>query len=198
MSLIKAIKAQLGLSVTPANNFTLDASAANGTMKLARNSGQDIMTVAADGKVAFPATPKVYLPGEIIQSRETYNDGSSTSSNLWINTTTAVQSIIPKSTNSKIIVEVGFMGVVPALTSLNTEGQGYIKEGAAFVGTVVEFSAPSGLGNTGFKSTVFAKAILANNSLVQRDFLLWANTPQGPSITISLVRQYWKITEVQN
>jgi hypothetical protein len=54
MSLIKAIKAQLGLSVTPANNFTLDASADNGTMKLARNSGQDIMTVAADGKVAFP------------------------------------------------------------------------------------------------------------------------------------------------
>jgi hypothetical protein len=57
MSLIKAIKAQLGLSVTPANNFTLDASADNGTMKLARNSGQDIMTVAADGKVAFPQNP---------------------------------------------------------------------------------------------------------------------------------------------
>jgi hypothetical protein len=53
MSLIKAIKAQLGLSTTPANNFTLDASANNGTMKLARNSGQDIMTVAADGKVNF-------------------------------------------------------------------------------------------------------------------------------------------------
>jgi hypothetical protein len=58
MSLIKAIKAQLGLSVTPANNFTLDASADNGTMKLARNSGQDIMTVDAAGKVAFPATPR--------------------------------------------------------------------------------------------------------------------------------------------
>ena len=54
MSLIKIIKAQLGLSVTPANNFTLDASADNGTMKLARNSGQDIMTVDDAGKVAFP------------------------------------------------------------------------------------------------------------------------------------------------
>ena len=58
MSLIKAIKAQLGLSVTPANNFTLDAAADNGTMKLARgNAGattQDIMTVDAAGKVAFP------------------------------------------------------------------------------------------------------------------------------------------------
>jgi len=53
MSIIKAIKQQLGLSVTPANNFTLDASADNGTMKLARNSGQDIMTVDAAGKATF-------------------------------------------------------------------------------------------------------------------------------------------------
>lgn len=58
MSLLKTIKAQLGLSSTPANNFSLDASADNGTMKLARgNAGattQDIMLVAADGKVTFP------------------------------------------------------------------------------------------------------------------------------------------------
>lgn len=58
MSLIKAIRQQLGLSVTPANNFTLDASADNGTMKLARgNAGattQDVMTVDAAGRVAFP------------------------------------------------------------------------------------------------------------------------------------------------
>ena len=58
MSLIKIIRQQLGLSDTPANNFTLDASADNGTMKLARgNAGattQDIMTVDAAGKVAFP------------------------------------------------------------------------------------------------------------------------------------------------
>jgi len=57
MSLIKAIKAQLGLSVTPANNFVLDASADNGTMKLARgNAGattQDIMTVDAAGRCGF-------------------------------------------------------------------------------------------------------------------------------------------------
>lgn len=61
MSLLKTIKAQLGLSGTPANNFVLDASADNGTMKLARgNAGattQDIMTVDADGKVTFPQTP---------------------------------------------------------------------------------------------------------------------------------------------
>jgi hypothetical protein len=53
MSLLKAIKAQLGLSNTPANNFTIDASADNGTLKLARgNAGattQDILTVDAAG-----------------------------------------------------------------------------------------------------------------------------------------------------
>ena len=63
MSLIKIIKAQLGLSGTPGNNFTLDASADNGTMKLARgNAGattQDIMTVDAAGKVSFPQSPSV-------------------------------------------------------------------------------------------------------------------------------------------
>lgn len=57
MSLIKSIKNQLGLSGTPANNFTLDASADNGTMKLARgNAGattQDVMTVAANGTVSL-------------------------------------------------------------------------------------------------------------------------------------------------
>jgi hypothetical protein len=77
MSLIKTTKAQLGLSVTPTNNFTLDASADNGTMKLARgNAGattQDILTVDAAGKLAFPAQGQtlaangyVRLPGGLI------------------------------------------------------------------------------------------------------------------------------------
>lgn len=54
MSIIRAIKLRLGLSVTPANNFSLTAEADDGTMKLVRESGQDIMTVDAAGKVAFP------------------------------------------------------------------------------------------------------------------------------------------------
>jgi hypothetical protein len=60
MSLLKIIRQQLGLSVTPANNFTLDASADNGTMKLARgNAGattQDILTIDASGNTVFPQT----------------------------------------------------------------------------------------------------------------------------------------------
>lgn len=58
MSLLRIIKAQLGLSVTPANNFTLDASADDGTMKLSRgNAGattQDILTVDSAGRATFP------------------------------------------------------------------------------------------------------------------------------------------------
>lgn len=79
MSLIKAIRQQLGLSVTPANNFTLDASANNGTMKLARgNAGattQDVMTVDAAGKVAFP------------QNAQTWQTVSRTSGQIYTNDT---------------------------------------------------------------------------------------------------------------
>lgn len=57
MSLIKSIKAQLGLSVTAANNFTLDASADDGTMKLVKGASTNVMTIASDGQVAFPQNP---------------------------------------------------------------------------------------------------------------------------------------------
>lgn len=58
MSLIKAIKAQLGISATASQNFTLTAEAADGTMKLARgNAGattQDILAVTSAGAVKLP------------------------------------------------------------------------------------------------------------------------------------------------
>lgn len=57
-TLFTAPQDQLGTSATATQNFTLDASAANGTMKLARgNAGattQDVMTVDANGIVLFP------------------------------------------------------------------------------------------------------------------------------------------------
>jgi microcystin-dependent protein len=49
-----APKLGIGVSATIGNNFNLDASANNGTMKLARESGQDVMTVDAAGKPRFP------------------------------------------------------------------------------------------------------------------------------------------------
>lgn len=61
MSTIKSIRNQIGISATPTQNFTFDATAADGTMKLARgNAGattQDIMTVDAAGDVKFTGAP---------------------------------------------------------------------------------------------------------------------------------------------
>jgi hypothetical protein len=58
---------QVGDSTTATRNFTLDASADNGTMKLARgNAGattQDVMTVDADGKVGFPQLTSLLVGG---------------------------------------------------------------------------------------------------------------------------------------
>lgn len=65
MSLGRWIRNQLGLSTTPANNFTLTAENADGTMKLHRgNPGagtQDIMTVDANGLTVFPQGAQVML-----------------------------------------------------------------------------------------------------------------------------------------
>jgi hypothetical protein len=80
MSLLRAIKAQLGLSVTPANNFTLDASADNGSMKLARgNAGvttQDIITVDPAGKVAFPQNIQPVLAAQAIANQDIPDNGT--------------------------------------------------------------------------------------------------------------------------
>ena len=62
MSLLNAIKVKLGISNTQSNNFELDASAANGSMKIARSSGQDVMTVDASGKVNFPVSKSIETP----------------------------------------------------------------------------------------------------------------------------------------
>lgn len=65
MSLLNTIKIKLGISNTPANNFTLTAENQDGTMKLARgNPGettQDILTVDAAGVVALPQTPNTQI-----------------------------------------------------------------------------------------------------------------------------------------
>lgn len=94
MSLIKAIKAQLGLSVTSANNFTLDASADGGAtpLKLTRNDGVDILTVDAAGKVAFP------------QNAQTWQDvtGSRVLNTDYTNSTGQVIDILVQTSNTAV------------------------------------------------------------------------------------------------
>lgn len=81
-------RAQLGTSGTAAQNFTLTAEAADGTMKLARgNAGatsQDILTVDATGKVSVPQSglqfPKAWVNfnGTTGAIRSSYNVSSVT------------------------------------------------------------------------------------------------------------------------
>ena len=99
----QSVNCQLGQSSTPANNFTLSAAADNGTMKLARgNAGattQDIMTVDAAGKVAFPQMPQILtvsqssvaLPGGMIVKAGT--SGTSGAGNVVVTFTTAFPTV---------------------------------------------------------------------------------------------------------
>lgn len=70
MSILRTIRAQLGLSNTETQNFTLTAEAQDGSMKLARgNAGattQDILTVDAAGKVR--AEQGINLNGQLIET----------------------------------------------------------------------------------------------------------------------------------
>jgi hypothetical protein len=51
MSIIKAGKVQAGISLTPANNFILDASADDGTVILKRADGTEVLSVDASGNL---------------------------------------------------------------------------------------------------------------------------------------------------
>lgn len=80
MSLLKTIRAQLGLSNTPAENHFFDGSVANQlTLKKGTPDAQgaDVMTVDSAGKVAFP------------QNAQTWQDvtGSRTVGTTYINNT---------------------------------------------------------------------------------------------------------------
>lgn len=87
MSTVKANRVQLGQSGTATQNFTFDASAANGTAKLARgNAGattQDLMEIDGAGKVTFPAG------SEMIGVAQTWQDvlASRAANTAYTNTT---------------------------------------------------------------------------------------------------------------
>ena len=89
---VKTTNAQLGLSVTPANNFTLDASADDGTMKLERNDGQDIMTVDVAGKVGFPQNAQTWQDVKTTPGRAFNTDyTNSTGQPIQVNVVCAIE-----------------------------------------------------------------------------------------------------------
>lgn len=151
MSLLKLIKAQLGISVTPANNFVLDASADNGTMKLARgNAGattQDILTVGADGKVT--ATQGFVGSGAGltgIPSSLVALSGTPTTSGSTIDLSTALPASVKRITVSFSAVSTnGAAGFMIQMGSGSYETTGYA--GNAVTGVAV---ASAAMGTTGF------------------------------------------------
>lgn len=59
MSILSVIKTKLGLSNTPSHNFILDASADDGTLKIKRESGENILTVDSSGAANFSTAVSV-------------------------------------------------------------------------------------------------------------------------------------------
>lgn len=97
MSMIAAIKAKLGLSNTTSNNFILDASAADGTMKLSRESGGDILTVDASGTVSFKGSTMTAVADYVADFQ---TSGSTTNAGrvLFSQNSTYALAIAPNST----------------------------------------------------------------------------------------------------
>jgi hypothetical protein len=182
MSLIRAIKQQLGLSVTPNNNFCLDASADNGTMKLARgNAGattQDIMTVDAAGKVSFPQGQNP-VAGQVLQEvvgSQLLTNVASTNSTVISNT----YSITPKSTNSKIIVEflLPLATIAAAGAGTNNTGSINLAQTAPTASTIsnAAIGVVSGAGtNVQTQGSMLCAAVLSNSELTTRSFQLAGN-----------------------
>ena len=60
MSILKTVKIKLGNSLSAINNFLFDASAQNGTMKLERENGQEVMKFLSNGKPEFAQLVKTF------------------------------------------------------------------------------------------------------------------------------------------
>ena len=129
MSLLKAIKAQLGLSSTPANNFTITAEADNGTLKLARgNAGattQDILTVDANGVAAAVNGMHGNLFSGTVQNSTSGTSINFTDIPSWVKRITVILNSV--STNGSALLRVqlgsgsidssGYVGSTTSLTS---------------------------------------------------------------------------------
>lgn len=110
MSLLKAIKAQLGLSNTPANNFTITAEADNGTLKLARgNAGattQDILTVDAAGVASLPAGRNL-LTLATVQNTTSGTVIDFTNIPAWVKRITVMFAGVSTNGTSSMMVQIG-------------------------------------------------------------------------------------------
>jgi len=155
MSVISAIRAQIGLSVAAANNFTFDASAVDGTMKLARGDAgaptQDIMVVNADGTVEFPQNPVSNYSAQLLNPITATNQTAITFNTIpsWTKKVTVLFDALSTNGSSDILVRVGVSG--------SAETSGYLSTAVLAV---------NGANGDGATSTV--GFIVMNNAAVYR------------------------------
>lgn len=129
MSTLKINRAQFGQSGTATNNFTLTAEAADGTLKLARgNTGattQDIITVASDGKVNFPAgLSTTYTPIGLGQTWQDVKSSRAIGTTYTNNTGRPIFVSVVCSVNSGVVNTLTVGSVVVAQSSVGVIGNG--------------------------------------------------------------------------
>ena len=128
---------QIGNSSTASNNFVLDASAANGTIKLARgNAGsttQDILLVSADGKITFPGGSNELGVGQTWQDVKT-TPGRAVNTTYTNSTGKPIEVMITYSSGANVDIHVGPTGSTIAIATTN----------GASTTDVLSFTVPAG------------------------------------------------------
>ncbi|HYW57667.1 MAG TPA: hypothetical protein VE934_11945 [Polaromonas sp.] len=140
-----------------------------------------------------------FLPGRILQQAITTDAGSSTTSTSLVNLSIATQSITPKSSNSKIIVECIFLGTIAPLAANNVNAAFglYDNTNAVLVGATATIGAANGSGGTGIHTQQTLKTSVNNAALAIRQFSLRGQTGNAGA-SASAGSCVWVLTEVQN
>lgn len=163
----------------------------------AAGSKVNAVSIAADGTPTFLLTPRA--TGSILQMLVTSDAGASTASTSFVSVSTANQSITPKSTTSRIIVECSFNAGIANFAATNTTGtfQLYDATNSTLIGTAQLIQAPSGGGGTGSVGGMNLKWFVNNTALTTRQFIIHGKTNNASALASSSAC-VWTLTEVQN
>ncbi len=156
---------------------------------------------ATSGTVALTTTPitSSQLPSGSVLQVVTANDaGSSTTSTTAVNLNVSAISITPKSTNSKLVIQVSFQGIITAAgAGTNSYGYFQINEGATLRSTAARSIAVVSASGTNMQTNAGQHliAVVTNSSLTARSFNLYGYSSTS-SATCYGNNMTWVITEV--
>jgi hypothetical protein len=175
----------------------------NGTTALSGGeiqSGQTVL-VMYDGTRFQILNPSPFVSGQVLQEVVLTDAGSSTTNSTLTNVTASFKPITPKSSNSTLVVECSFNGLVTAGgAGLNTTGgfRLYNSTASADIGSEATVGAVSASGaNLQAQGACTVRASVANSGTTTINFLLRARYSTA-SCTVSATNQVWTIREIQN